>query len=259
MNRSLILPHVPERIVSLVPSLTETLFAIGAGPRLVGVTAYCNHPAEAQTRKNVGGVLDPHWDRICALCPDLVAVSKYENRLETVEALESEGIPVYVTAPTGVDSAVASMEGLASALGCGEAGSRLARNLRAGLASLPPIPDPIPVFFPIWENPLIAPGKGTYVADLLRRSGAVSIAETLGEGWPECDLPFLQTSKAAVILLPSEPYPFQEADRRRWLRETSIPAAAAGHVFRVDGELTNRPGPRLLEGIRAIRSLIEPI
>jgi iron complex transport system substrate-binding protein len=252
-------PAPPSRIVSLVPSLTETLFALEAGPRLVGVTDFCNHPPEAGGLPRVGGVLDPSLEAVLDLTPDLVLASASENRRETVEALERRSVDVHVTDPRSVEGALRSMETLALALDAVEEGTRLTDRLREALESIRPSSPPLPVFFPVWETPLHAPGSGTFVADLLRRAGAVSVAEALGPGWPACTLAFVREARPRAVLLPSEPHPFDEADRIRWAGWIPLPGAPEGGCFLVDGERTNRPGPRMAEGVREVHGIVERV
>ena len=134
-----------------------------------------------------------------------------------------------------------------------------AKDLARILARLPAVEDPVPVFFPVWEDPWMAPGRGTFVADLLRRGGARSIAESLGDGWPACDPAFVEREDPAAILLPSEPHPYGEEDRRRWLGRADLRASRKGHVYLIDGERTNRPGPRMAEGAAAVASIADRV
>lgn len=255
-GRTVRLPRPPRRVVSLVPGVTETLFALGLGDRLCGVTRFCNHPPEAAAVPCVGGVLDPDLDRLRDLRPDLVLASVSENRRDCVEAIEAASIPVFVTDPRTVDSALASIETMAFLFEAGEAGRALVGRLRSEAAALPAPDRLLPVLFPVWNEPLIVPGRSTFVADLLRRGGALSVGEEAGEGWTECTPDFLDRCGARAVILPSEPYDWGEEGRRRWLADTRLGAAAAGRVFLVDGECTNRPGPRMIEGVRAVRDIV---
>ncbi|MHC4600567.1 MAG: helical backbone metal receptor [Planctomycetota bacterium] len=259
LGRERTLGKAPSRIVSLVPSLTEAVFALGAGARLAGVTDFCNHPPEARGIPRVGGVLDPAVEAIRSLSPDLILASVSENRRETVRALENHGLAVHVTDPTSVDGALRTLERLGLALDLQRQGAELAARLREDLASIPNAPPPLPVFFPVWETPLYAPGRGTFVADLLRRAGALSVTETLGSGWPVCTLEFVREAGTRAVLLPSEPHPFDEADRVRWESLVPLPYAPQGGIFLVDGERTNRPGPRLVEGVRLVREIVDQV
>jgi ABC-type Fe3+-hydroxamate transport system substrate-binding protein len=243
-------------VVSLVPGITETLFAIGAGSLVAGVTDYCNHPPEALGLPKVGGVRDPRVADLLALKPDLVFASKEENRQEDVRAIEAAGVPVCLAGAQCVAQALGMIRAIAAACGLEDAGRGLAERLGSRIDSIPRRAALVPVLFPVWEDPLIAPGRRTFVADLLRRAGALSVAEALGEGWPRCPPDWPAASGAEAVLLPSEPYPYVEDDRLRWLGFRQVPACASGRVFLVDGERTNRPGPRMADGIEAVRDLV---
>jgi ABC-type Fe3+-hydroxamate transport system substrate-binding protein len=250
------LPAPPRRLVSLVPGLTETLFASGAGESVVGVSDYCNRPAAARTRTKVGGVRDPRIPAVLELRPDLVFASVEENRPEDVRALREAGIPVYVADPRSVDGALKSIRSVGRAAGRGAEARAVADALASRIRSVPLPRAPVPVFMPVWEDPLVSPGRNTFVADLLRRAGAVSVSEDLGEGWPRCGPEFPAKSGAAAVLLPSEPYPFGEADRWRWLGRRELRACSEGHVYLVDGDLVVRPGPGMAEGIEAVNRIV---
>jgi iron complex transport system substrate-binding protein len=160
-GRTVRVPLVPSRIVSLAPSLTETLYALGVQDRLVGDTDYCDYPADAQKKKKVGGIINPNLEEIAALHPDLVLVTKEINRLDTVRALDTLGIPVYGTdAHTHtVDDILATTQKLADLLAVSEAGKTLTSDLRARLTALHTKLEAIPptrVLFIVWTEPLIS-------------------------------------------------------------------------------------------------------
>jgi len=254
-GRPVPLESPPERIVSLVPSVTETLFALGVEDRIAAVTDYCNHPPAACRLTRIGGVQDPRLDEILRLHPDLVVASVSENDRATVEALRRRGVAVYLTGPETVPEAIASIERLAGALGVFDAGELLASRLRKDLASSGSDGPLLPVLFPVWEDPLVLPGEGSFVSDLLRRAGLVSVGEALGKGWPRAKAEFLRGSNAGAVILPTEPYPYTEKDVERWSSWERIPPRARARVFLVDGELTNRPGPRMTEGVGALLAI----
>jgi ABC-type Fe3+-hydroxamate transport system substrate-binding protein len=257
LQRVIVLGDEIKRIVSLVPGITETLCAMGAGGRIVGRTDYCNHPPAAREKPRIGGVMDPRLEDVAALSPDLVLASISENEQSTVDGLTSRGIPVYVTGPSTVEETLVGIEKLARVLGFEEEGGALLHHLREELALIPVEEDPLPILFPVWEDPLILPGRSTFVSDLLRLGGARSVGEELGEGWPEADPVFLARSGAEAVILPSEPFPFDHGDVQRWEAFEDLPPALVGKIYLADGERTNRPGPRMVEGIREVRALVD--
>ena len=174
-KRPVALPQVPQRIISLVPSITETVFALGAGERVVGVTAYCTHPPDGVAGvARVGGTKNPDLDTIARLKPDLVIVNDEENRQEDFGALEKRGLPLYVTAPRTVAEGIRMVEQLGPLIGCQAQARTLALALwqqyeesTAGLKEI----ERLRVFCPIWRKPWMSFNHETYSDDMLWRCG----------------------------------------------------------------------------------------
>jgi len=179
-GRTVRVPQPVRRIVSLAPSLTETIYALGLQDRLVGDTDYCDYPPDAQKKTKVGGAINPSLEQIAALHPDLVLVTKGLNRLETVHALDNLGIPSYATDPHSVNDIIASSKKLADLLGVPDVGASVAAEMEHQLAALRQRLASSPaerVLFVVWHQPLISVGKHTFIADALRYAGAVSIVD----------------------------------------------------------------------------------
>ena len=231
MGRTVRVAQPPTRIVSLAPSLTETVYALGLQDHLVGDTEFCDYPPEAQRKPKVGGVINPNIEQIAALHPDLVLVTKSGNRIETVRALDTLGIASYATDPHTVPEIISSTERLADVLGAPEAGISLAEDLKRRLAVLQAKIGALPprrVLFIVWAEPLISVGTHTFIADALRRAGAVSIVEST-QDWP-------QISVEEVVHLQPE-----------YLVFAASHAQAGGYDFET---LANRPGWRILDAVR---------
>jgi len=189
-GRSVRVPVPATRIISLAPSLTETIYALNLQDHLVGDTDFCNYPPDAQKKPKVGGGINPNLEEIVALHPDLVLVTNSFNRLDTVRALDSLGIPSYDVDPHTVDEIIISTEKLADVLGAAEAGKSLAGSLQNRLEVLKTKLESVPptrVLFVVWTEPLMSVGKGTFVADALRKAGANSIVDS-SKDWPQMNL-----------------------------------------------------------------------
>src|SRR5262249_19159018 len=159
-----------HRVVSLAPSVTETIFTLGAGNLLVGDTDYCDFPSGAKSLPHVGGPVTPNLEAIAKLHPDLVVMSRSINRLATVQSLEQLHIPVYVTDPHTVEQIVDSAERLGKVLGGSPESARAIAALRSRLTrmrSLTAGQKPVRVFFVVWQMPLITVGRDTFLADAL--------------------------------------------------------------------------------------------
>lgn len=255
------LERTPQRIVSLVPSLTESLFALGLGPRVVGVTDWCVHPAsEVAGLPRVGGTKDPDLRRVVELAPELVLANREENTRRAVERLEAAGLRVWVTYPRSVRDAVALLRELAALGASGEAVREVVvpveRALADAVAARPVIP--VPVFCPIWKQPWMAVGGDTYASDLIALCGGRNVfAEHAERRYPIVRETDIVAAAPEVILLPDEPYAFGPADVAE-LSRLELPAARAGRIHRVDGTLVTWYGPRIGRAIAALRALLAP-
>jgi iron complex transport system substrate-binding protein len=262
VGRSVRIPQPVHRIVSLAPSLTETVYALGLQDHLVGDTDYCDYPADAQKKTKVGGPINPSLEEIVSLHPDLVLVTKGLNRLDTVRALEDLGISSYATDPHTVSEIISSSRKLADVLGVPEAGASIAEDMQRHLADLQQRIGAMPpkrVLFVVWHQPLISVGKGTFIADALRRAGAVSIVDS-EQSWPQVSLEevarlqpdFLvfaashsETAPPAVELLGSLP---------GW----RILEAVTNRRYAVISDAVNRPAPRIVSAIEDLARQLHP-
>ena len=250
---------VAPRMVSLVPSLTEALFELSLGDRVVGVTDWCVHPARAVADvPRVGGTKNPSLERIRELTPDLVIANREENRRRDVERLEADGIDVWTTYPRSVRAAAALLAELADLGATDEARERVVapveRALALAEASRPE--RPTRVFCPIWKKPWMAVGADTYAHDLLALCGGENVfAEHRERRYPLVELEEIVAAAPEVILLPDEPYDFSERDALE-LAELPVPAAREGRIHCVDGTLVSWYGPRIRRAIETIRALL---
>jgi ABC-type Fe3+-hydroxamate transport system substrate-binding protein len=240
----------PERIVSLVPSTTETLFALGASARVVGVTRFCVHPEEARARARViGGTKNPDVEAILSLEPDLILANQEENRREDVEKLR-EHARVEVFFPRDVEQAVADIRTLGSLVGEAETAGTVARDIERELTALRTGPRaPVGYLYFIWRRPYMVAGLSTFIDALLAEAGWLNRAPLDRGRYPEMAIEEVRRSDAEVFLLASEPFPFEE----RHLEELGARSVL------VDGELLSWHGARLREGLPYLRALSERI
>ncbi len=258
VGRSIHLEVTPRRVVSLVPSLTELLFDLGAGERLIGVTRYCIEPADGLADvERVGGTKNPALDRIVELAPDLVLVDRDENRREDFDALAAAGIPVFVAAPQTVAGTVASIlrvgralrretdaEALATALG-----EELAEGAEANK-------EPVRVFCPIWRNPWMSFNGSTYAADLIRCAGGVNVCDQAADTYPQVDLEEVAALNPEVVLLPDEPYVFGKKHIEDLKPLERSPAWQQQRIHLVDGKAMFWYGRRTIGALPYLRKLV---
>ncbi|RIK99930.1 MAG: ABC transporter substrate-binding protein [Proteobacteria bacterium] len=255
------LPRAPARIVSLVPSLTESLFALGLGARVVGVTDWCVHPAdEVESLPKVGGTKDADVAAIAALAPDLVIANHEENTRRVVEKLDAAGLAVWVTYPRTVREGAVLLRELAALGATREAVAAVVEPVEAAIAeaerSLPA--HRTRVFCPIWRDPWMSVGRDTYVHSLLELCGGDNVTADRGDRrYPLVTLDDVVVAAPEVILLPDEPYAFGPADVAE-LGRLGVPAARDGRIHCVDGTWVSWYGPRIRTALVRIRSLLDP-
>ena len=249
----------PRRIVSLVPSITETLCALGLDEALVGVTVYCVAPRDVVRGKTrVGGEKDPDLTAIRALAPDLVVANVEENVREHVATLRAWGIPVWVTFPRTVAEGLDMIRELGLVTGT-------AARAEAILADLEPLcarvraasarRRPVPVFYPIWRQPWMTINADTYIHDLLAVCGAANV---FGDGparYPTVTLDEVAARRPEVIVLPDEPFRFRRVHVEDFAPYTAVPAVRDGRIHLVDGKPFSWHGPRLRQALATLPAL----
>jgi ABC-type Fe3+-hydroxamate transport system substrate-binding protein len=246
--------ETPNRVVSLVPSLTESVVFLGAGQRLVGRTRYCVEPAGALAHvPTLGGTKDPAVDNIVALRPDLVLVSAEENRIEDVERLSSAGLRIENYHPRSVEDAAVAMLRLGESLGEAEPAMELAESCRRAAALVRDGLERsrVRTFCPVWRRPWMTFGKAVYVADLLRTVGCENIFDDGESDWFEVSLEEVVERRPALILLPDEPYAFSPAHADE-LRRAGLELPI---VF-IDGKDLSWYGPRLPGALPRLAGLV---
>lgn len=240
----------PRRIVSLCPSVTETLFALGAGDRVVGRTRFCVHPAGETPRiEPVGGTKTVEVDRVLALQPDLIVAVREENEQAQVEELARHA-EVLLLDPVDIRSAVEDVVRLGARIGASEAAADLAEEIGARFAGLPRA-DGIPVVYLIWRKPLMAVGGGTYIGAVLEHLGLVNLAAGLAGRYPILDAKALNRLSPRLVLASSEPFPFRE----QHLTELRARFPGARPVL-VDGEMFGWHGARMSLAARYFEELV---
>jgi ABC-type Fe3+-hydroxamate transport system substrate-binding protein len=236
-------PGEVRRVVSLVPSLTESLAAT-APELLAGATDFCTHPAGLDVPR-VGGSKYPDLDRVRELAPDLVLANAEENQLADVEALRADGIAVWVTAPTTLAGAFTSLRRMLAACGVPAVPPWLDEARRAWSSAYDGSAPTRTVAVPIWRRPWMVLGAGTFAGDVLRRLGVANAYGEVAERYPRVTADEIRASGADLVVLPDEPYAFSATDG---------PEEFAGlDVALVSGRHLTWYGPSLLEA----RDLLE--
>jgi ABC-type Fe3+-hydroxamate transport system substrate-binding protein len=252
-GRPVDLPDRVDRVVSLVPSLTEWLVHAGVGERLVGVTDWCVEPAEVVARlPKVRGTKNPDLRAIRALAPDLVVANAEENRKLDVERLEAGGLPVFVTMPTTVAGAVAELRDLAAAVGGLPRAAAIDADLVAAVAdAYRSRPAMRPRYAcAVWRDPWMWLGRRTYAADLLALAGAAPVLDDPATRYPRLEPDAVAALHPDLVLLPSEPYAFGAADAEE------VTGWSGARVELVDGRALTWYGPRIPAALATFRELL---
>ncbi|MCA1818952.1 MAG: helical backbone metal receptor [Halobacteriales archaeon] len=249
----------PRRIVSLVPSHTETLHALGLSDRVVGRTRFCVHPKPwVDSIPAVGGTKDAKLDRILSLQPDLVVADKDENPKLLVDELAAAGIVVVWSEIDTVEDAAGFVEELGERCGVDDAGARWAERMRVALADArrgAGLWQPIPAFCPIWHKPWMTFDRTAYPNAMLEAVGIRNaFAEHAGTKYFEVSDQDVAASGAEWTLLPTEPFPFH---KQRDAVETWAlgPAGRGERVKVIDGEALTWFGVRTVEGLAALKEV----
>lgn len=277
----------PRRVVSLVPSVTESLFELNLGENVIAVTDYCVHPADQVIRlPRIGGTKNPDIPRIISLNPDLVIANQEENRPEDVEQLRSAGITVWVTFPRTVRDAFNLLWTLMHIFDRPEMVERV-RAMEWTVDWLERLDESraeaCKVFVPIWLDPLMTFNADTFAHDLLRVCGGYNVfaererryplAVDLGQAepapdserrfagrdtrYPRITLDEVVSAQPDVILLPSEPFPFDESHLELFNR-LDVPAARNNQIRLIDGSLLFWHGTRMGRALMEIPNLLCP-
>lgn len=249
IGRRVAVPARVSRIVSLSPNLTEMLFAIGAGERVVGTDDFSNFPRAARSLPKVGG-MQPNIEKIAALRPDLVVASTEGNQPNLAPALQAAGIPLYVVKTDRLAEVVAAMRKLGNIVGGGDT-ERAASTLERAIArERRPRATKPRIMFVVWTDPLYVAGSGTFTEDLMQLTGADNAVDVAG--WPQYSLESMLAAPPDILLYPRSSVTKAQivALRRR------LPGLAT-KVVPVDDDIFQRPGPRVADAARTLNVILD--
>ena len=250
----------PRRIISLVPSWTETLFAMGLGEHVVGVTKFCVEPADGVASiAKIGGTKNPDLRAIVKLEPDFVIANAEENRREDVEKMRTHGVAVFTTYPKTIPGAVESILKLGKALGKESEADTMAREIVRNVSGIEASVGvwsklPFRVFCPIWKNPWMAFNADTYAHDVLRMLGFNNIYASAGERYPRTTLAEALDLRPDFVLLPDEPYEFGPRDVEEL--KPLLPPALSRRVVVINGRDLHWYGAHMVTGLKSLAELL---
>lgn len=260
LNRSINFEAPPTRIVSLVPSITETLFTFGVGDHVAGVTRFCSEPAaKVAAKPKVGGTKTLDVKSVLELQPDLVIANAEENRQEDIRQLLAAGQRVFVTFPRTVAAAVQMLRQLAQMTGSSDVAEPILEDAEQALAAARAANQGrtrLRVFCPIWRRPWMTVGPNTYTHDFIAACGGLNVFAERHERYPLSDLDEVARRAPEVILLPDEPYPFTSKHVSELAEYRYMPAVRDGRVHLLEGKHLCWYGPRIAGSLRYVQGLL---
>jgi iron complex transport system substrate-binding protein len=260
IGRRVVLPAHPRRIISLAPSVTEVLYLLGCGERVIGVTTQCDWPPEEVAKKTrIGSLLTPNYELILASRPDLVIASTAGNDQTAILKLADLGLPVFVTAPRSIDGIIKTTLEIGKIADRAAEGEQLVREMdsrldaiRGRLSGGPPVK----AFFITWFDPLLAPGKKTFENDVLSLANVISISAESDEFYPRYSLEQVVAQNPDVILTvrhSGKPLP----DLGSIAGWAMLDAVRKGRVY-VLSEVLQHPSPRFVDGAEELARTLYP-
>jgi iron complex transport system substrate-binding protein len=262
LGRQVILSDDPQRVVSLAPSITEIIFALGQEHRLKGATRFSDFPPEAISLPKVGSYVQLDLERIVALKPDLCIAIKDGNPRQTVVRLESLEVPVYVVDPRNLEAVTETIIEIGDLLHATENAEDLVNNMRSRINRVKSAVEKIShrpgVFFQIGISPIVSVGTNTFIHELIVIAGGDNLAKG--------PIPYPRFSREQVLSLAPEIFIITSMSRGEvfervkieWSRWPEMPAIKNQRIFLVDSNLFDRPTPRLVEGLEVLGRLIHP-
>jgi ABC-type Fe3+-hydroxamate transport system substrate-binding protein len=259
LGRNVTVPDHPHRLICLMPSVVDDVYALGAGADIVAVTDYTKYPPAAKTKPTVGLPLSPSLETIVSLHPDLVLATADLNRSETINQLERLEIPVFTITTHGIEGIYQSIASIGRALNREQDAAKLASVLRERAAAVrqwvsgKPV---INVLMPIWYDPIVTIGKTAYMTDMIQIAGGHSVTSDIGEEWPEVSLEAVLARAPEALVLVRGSKMSVEAIRTRpgWL---TMPAVKNNRIYYVDDRIES-PSPVAFDALEDLAKQFHP-
>lgn len=260
-GRTVTLKAAPQRIVSLAPSNTEVLYALGLGARVVGVTEFCNYPPEAKEKPKVGGFSKIDLERVVGLNPDLVLATNIHAK-SIVPELEKRGITVVVVEPKNINDVLAKITFIGKLTGASDSAAKLTAQMQARIdavtSKVATVKTKLRVFYEI-DKSLYTPGPGSFIDDMITKAGGINIAADAKGSYVQLTPEAIIAKDPEVILLGDMLFgesPESVKARPGW---ANISAVKNGRIVPIPNEdVISRPGPRIVEGLELIARALYP-
>jgi iron complex transport system substrate-binding protein len=266
LGRTITLEKAPERIVSLAPSNTEILFDLGLGDRVVGNTIYDNYPAAAVDKPHVGGYSDIDIEKVVSLAPDLILAEDI-HKMEVIPALEKLGFKVYALVPHDLAEITASVTTIGALTGTSAKAKTVAEGMQSRIRAITDKTDSLSgaqrpsAMYVIWQDPLMSVGNDTPIYEMIAKAGGRSIVQDQ-TGFPTLSLESVIAADPQVVICNVD-MSFEGGDAPLVFIKTeprlkTISAVVNGKVYGINADLTNRPVPRIVDGLEWIAGILHP-
>lgn len=260
-GRRVYLAKAPSRIISLAPSVTEILFAIGAGAQVVGVTQFCDFPAEATQKAKVGYV-NPNLESLVALEPDLIVAPQEFLKPDLIGKLEQLKIPVFILADRTVEDVFAHIQTLGRMLDRSTEATALGMDLRQHIARIKARTQnavPVRVLYVLNSEPLITVGPGSFIDQLIGLAGGVNVAAKSATAYPRLSMEVVLQENPDILIFPTgEAEGISASEQQSWGKWATLAAVKRNNLRQIPADLLNRPGPRIGKALELLADLLHP-
>ena len=259
LGRTVVVPDHPHRLVCLIPSVVDDVYALGAGADVIAVSDYTKYPAEAKTKPRIGLPLSPSLETIVSLHPDLVLGSADTNHIQIVNQLQQYGIPVFMVDPHGIAGIYKSIRSLGVVLNRGSAANDLIARLhsRENAVRARALGKPVVrVFMPIWYDPVITIGKHAFITELIAVAGGESVTDDIAQEWPQISLEaVIARAPEAILLVKGSKMSMKDLSTRPgW---SNLAAIRQGRVDYVDDRI-DFPSPVAFDAMEEMAKQFHP-
>ena len=257
LGRLVAINGTPERIISLAPSNTEILFALGLGDKVMGVTMYCDYPPEAHDKEKVGDYYGPDIEKIIALQPDLILATDF-HRFDLIPALEEQGFAVFAVAPQTLEDVLESIQKIGQITDKEAEASELVNGMTSKIEEIgeqtQELDEEPRVFYMTWHDPMWTIGRNTWIDDLINIAGGANIFSQYFESGAMIELEWVVFLNPEIII--TSEWSYDWALNATELASTN--ASQTARIYTFDDDLAQRPGPRLVGGLEWLAYLIHP-
>ncbi len=265
LSRTVILEKNPQRIISLSPANTEILYALGLADRIVGVTDYCNYPPEAKQKESIGGFSTPNLEKVVSLAPDLIVAAPIHMK-QVLPQLETKGLKAIAIAPRTLDDVMAAVTIIGKVTGTENRAADLVSQMRKRIKAVTGKTEGLSadkrpkVLFVVWHDPFMASGTKTFHDELITKAGGVNAVGNL-ENYATINLEVVVDTNPAVIIAgvgmgQGMDAPFEFVKNETRLRD--IDARKNDRIFKINSDLSDRAGPRIIDALEQFARMIHP-